>query len=134
MASSTAPSSSTDWIVVVTWSDAVVSMISKGMAWSETVRKSEKSIVLTGLVPEAVVVVLQFAFESLHLHRIEVAIIPRNASSRRVAEKLGLRAEGVALGFLEINGEWEDHVRYAITAEEWAVRRGELLTTFLKRA
>ena len=86
-----------------------------------------------GLVPEAVVVVLQFAFESLHLHRIEVAIIPRNASSRRVAEKLGLRAEGVALGFLEINGEWEDHVRYAITAEEWATRRGELLGTWLRR-
>ncbi|MGO9029006.1 MAG: GNAT family N-acetyltransferase [Acidimicrobiales bacterium] len=87
-----------------------------------------------GLVPEAVVMVLQFAFESLRLHRIEVAIIPRNASSRRVAEKLRLRVEGVAQGFLEINGEWEDHVRYAITAEEWSVRRGELLTTWLKRA
>jgi ribosomal-protein-alanine N-acetyltransferase len=87
-----------------------------------------------GLVPEAVVVVLQYAFESLHLHRIEVAIIPRNASSRRVMEKLALRTEGVALGFLEINGEWEDHVRYAITAEEWEVRRSELLTTWLRRA
>jgi ribosomal-protein-alanine N-acetyltransferase len=87
-----------------------------------------------GLVPEAVVVVLQFAFESLRLHRIEVAIIPRNGSSRRVAEKLGLRMEGVALGFLEINGAWEDHGRYAITAEEWVERRGELLATWLKRA
>jgi ribosomal-protein-alanine N-acetyltransferase len=86
-----------------------------------------------GLVPEAVVVVLQFAFESLHLHRIEVAIIPRNGSSRRVVEKLALRTEGVAQGFLEINGEWEDHVRYAITSEEWAARRGELLATWLRR-
>jgi [ribosomal protein S5]-alanine N-acetyltransferase len=86
-----------------------------------------------GLVPEAVVLVLQFAFESLRLHRIEVAIIPRNGSSRRVAEKLGLRMEGVARGFLEINGAWEDHVRYAITADEWTERRGELLATWLKR-
>src|SRR5664279_3933339 len=31
----------------------------------------------SGLIPEAVVVVLQFAFETLRLHRIEVAIIPR---------------------------------------------------------
>jgi len=69
-----------------------------------------------------VVVVLQFAFETLRLHRIEVAIIPRNLASRRVVEKLGLRNEGVALGFLEINGEWEDHVRYAMTSEEWAAR------------
>ena len=88
----------------------------------------------SGLIPEAVVVVLQFAFETLRLHRIEVAIIPRNMSSRRVVEKLGLRIEGVALGFLEINGEWEDHVRYAMTAEEWAVRAPELRTTWLKRS
>ena len=49
-------------------------------------------------------VVLQFAFETLRLHRVEVAIIPRNTASRRVVEKLALRNEGVALGFLEING------------------------------
>lgn len=84
-----------------------------------------------GLVPEAVVVVLQFAFESLALHRIEIAIIPRNRSSRRVVEKLAIRTEGVALGFLEINGQWEDHVRYAITTEEWAVRRHDLVPGWL---
>jgi ribosomal-protein-alanine N-acetyltransferase len=78
-------------------------------------------------------VVLQFAFETLRLHRIEVAIIPRNMASRRVMEKLGMRTEGVALGYLEINGEWEDHVRYAMTAEEWRVRGPELKSTWLKR-
>lgn len=87
----------------------------------------------SGLIPEAVVVVLQYAFEVLRLHRIEVAIIPRNVASRRVAEKLGLRSEGVALGFLEINGEWEDHVRYAMTAEEWTIRGPELRSAWLKR-
>ena len=87
----------------------------------------------SGLIPEAVVVLLQFSFETLRLHRIEVAIIPRNTASRRVTEKLGLRAEGVALGFLEINGEWEDHVRYAMTAEEWVVRGPELRANWLKR-
>ena len=87
----------------------------------------------SGLTPEAVVVVLQFAFETLRLHRIEVAIIPRNMASRRVVEKLVLRNEGVALGFLEINGEWEDHVRYAMTAEEWTVRGPELRAKWLKK-
>jgi len=85
-----------------------------------------------GLVPESVVVVLQFAFETLRLHRVEIAIIPRNASSRRVVEKLGLRNEGTALGFLEINGAWEDHVRYAMTSEEWAVRGDELRSAWLR--
>jgi ribosomal-protein-alanine N-acetyltransferase len=91
----------------------------------------DKDLAGLGLTPEAVVVVLQFAFETLRLHRIEVAIIPRNAASRRVADKLALRNEGVALGFLEINGEWEDHVRYAMTSEEWAVRSAELRAAWL---
>jgi ribosomal-protein-alanine N-acetyltransferase len=88
----------------------------------------------SGFTPEAVVVVLQFAFETLRLHRVEVAIIPRNRASRRVMEKLELRTEGVALGFLEINGEWEDHVRYAMTAEEWTVRGPTLRAAWLQKS
>ena len=33
--------------------------------------------------------------------------------------------------YLEINGVWEDHVRYAITAEEWDARRDELLAAWI---
>ena len=33
--------------------------------------------------------------------------------------------------FLEINGVWEDHVRYGITVEEWAERRDELTHAWL---
>lgn len=84
-----------------------------------------------GLMPEAVVVLARFAFEELHLHRIQISIIPRNRSSRRVVEKLGLRDEGTAERYLEINGTWEDHVRYALTAEEWAERRDELEAAWL---
>jgi ribosomal-protein-alanine N-acetyltransferase len=84
-----------------------------------------------GLIPESVVLTLHFAFETLGLHRIEISIIPRNRQSRRVVEKLGLREEGVAARFLEIDGVWEDHVRYAITSEEWDVRRSELLGDWL---
>ena len=84
-----------------------------------------------GYVPESAVLLLRFAFEELALHRIQIAIIPRNRASRRVAEKLGLREEGVASRYLEINGVWEDHVRYAITAEEWWPRRDTYLQTWL---
>ena len=84
-----------------------------------------------GYMPESVVVVLRFAFEELSLHRVQIAIIPRNGPSRRVVGKLGLREEGTALRYLEINGAWEDHVRYAITAEEWAERRDELLEAWV---
>ena len=92
----------------------------------------DKGLAGEGLIPESMVVVLQFAFETLRLHRIEVAIIPRNLASRRVVEKLDLRNEGVALGFLEINGAWEDHLRYAMTAEEWAIRGQILCDTWIR--
>jgi ribosomal-protein-alanine N-acetyltransferase len=80
-----------------------------------------------GYTPESVVALLRFAFDELALHRVQIAIIPRNKASRRVVDKLALRDEGVALNYLEINGVWEDHIRYAITSEEWAQRRGEFL-------
>jgi ribosomal-protein-alanine N-acetyltransferase len=70
-------------------------------------------------------------FDELHLHRVQIAIIPRNAASRRVVEKLKIREEGVALRYLEINGTWEDHVRYAITSEEWAERREDFLNEWI---
>ena len=57
----------------------------------------------------------------------------RSASCRATATAGGwwrcsaIREEGVAQRFLEINGTWEDHVRYGITAEEWQARRDELV-------
>ncbi|HEX7094864.1 MAG TPA: GNAT family protein [Acidimicrobiales bacterium] len=84
-----------------------------------------------GYTPEALVVVARFAFEDLALHRLQISIVPRNHASRRVVEKLGIRSEGIAQRYLEINGVWEDHIRYAITAEEWYERRDELLSTWV---
>lgn len=85
-----------------------------------------------GYVPEALVLVLRFAFEELGLHRVQISIIPRNRASRRVVEKLGIREEGVAVRYLEIDGRWEDHVRYAMTAEEWADRKELLLDAWVR--
>ena len=84
-----------------------------------------------GYIPEGVALVLQYSFVTLGLHRIEIAIVPRNRASRRVVEKLELREEGVAQGFLQIDGVYEDHVRYGITAEEWDVRGDDIVAKFL---
>jgi ribosomal-protein-alanine N-acetyltransferase len=85
-----------------------------------------------GYVPEGVVLLLRYAFEALNLHRLEAAIVPRNTASRRVVEKLGLREEGTSLRFLQIRGVYEDHIRYAITADEWNERRNDLTRDFLE--
>lgn len=92
----------------------------------------DQALAGNGYIAEAVAVVFQFAFEELSLHRLEVCIVPRNDNSRRVMHKLGLRDEGIALRYLEINGTWEDHVRYAITVEEWHARRDELVAAWIE--
>ena len=91
----------------------------------------DEAVAGQGSTPEALVVLARFAFDDLRLHRIQVSIIPRNTASRRVVEKLKIRDEGVAERYLEINGVWEDHVRYAITSEEWQQRRDDLLTEWI---
>ena len=85
-----------------------------------------------GYTPEALVCVCRAAFEDINLHRVQISIIPRNTASRRVVEKLDIRDEGTAVRYLEINGVWEDHIRYAITADEWRDRRAELTKAFLE--
>lgn len=82
-------------------------------------------------VSEGVCVLMRFAFEELRLHRLEICIIPRNDNSRRVVDKLGLRDEGIAQRFLEINGVWEDHVRYGVTVEEWQQRKETFASQWL---
>jgi len=85
-----------------------------------------------GYIPEALVAACRFAFEELELHRLQVSIVPRNTRSRRVVEKLEFRCEGLAERYLEIAGVWEDHLRYAVTTEEWSFRRAELVTGWLE--
>jgi ribosomal-protein-alanine N-acetyltransferase len=82
-------------------------------------------------IAEGVATLIRFSFEQLHLHRLEICIVPRNRNSRRVMEVLAVREEGVAQRFLEINGVWEDHIRYGITVEEWQLRRDELTAAWL---
>jgi ribosomal-protein-alanine N-acetyltransferase len=75
-----------------------------------------------GLMTEAVRATTGFAFESVGLHRVQAAVMPRNAPSQRVLEKVGFRREGLALRYLCIAGRWEDHILFAMTADEWAAQ------------
>ncbi len=73
-----------------------------------------------GVIPTAVALVVDHCFSVVRLHRIEVAIRPENSASLRVVQKLGIRQVGFAPGYLHINGEWRDHLLFAVTAEEAA--------------
>jgi ribosomal-protein-alanine N-acetyltransferase len=71
-----------------------------------------------GITPTAVALVIDHCFTGVGLHRVEIDIRPENRASLRVVEKLGLRREGYYERFLDIDGDWRDHLAFAITVEE----------------
>jgi ribosomal-protein-alanine N-acetyltransferase len=66
-----------------------------------------------GYMREAITAVVQHAFTSLDLSRIEAGCLPENTPSRRLLETCGYKYEGVAQSYLQINGRWRNHVLYA---------------------
>ncbi|MBI5160621.1 MAG: GNAT family N-acetyltransferase [Micrococcales bacterium] len=71
-----------------------------------------------GVTPTAVALATDHCFFALGLHRIEICIRPENAPSLRVIEKLGFRYEGLRRRYIHIDGDWRDHVAFALTVEE----------------
>jgi ribosomal-protein-alanine N-acetyltransferase len=71
-----------------------------------------------GIVPTSVALAVDYCFEALALHRIEIAIRPENEKSLRVVQKLGFRPEGLRPRYLHIDGDWRDHLVFALNTEE----------------
>lgn len=71
-----------------------------------------------GVIPTGVAMAIDYSFDVLGLHRVEINIRPENGPSLRVAEKLGLRDEGIRERYLHIQGRWCDHRTFAVTSEE----------------
>nr|WP_312578492.1 GNAT family N-acetyltransferase [Sedimentibacter sp.] len=75
--------------------------------------KLDKDEINKGYMTEAIKKTVQIMFDEYGLHRVEVNIIPRNARSLKVMEKLKFEREGFSKKYLEINGVWEDHIHFA---------------------
>jgi len=71
-----------------------------------------------GYVPEAARALIQYAFRTTNVQRIYAPIFAENAKSRRAAEKIGLRFEGVLRSSVEFRGRRWDQAIYAILRAE----------------
>jgi ribosomal-protein-alanine N-acetyltransferase len=67
-----------------------------------------------GFMTRAVSAASRYMFERQGLHRIEAACLPTNEPSRRLLTRVGFRQEGYARSYLNINGEWRDHLLFAL--------------------
>jgi ribosomal-protein-alanine N-acetyltransferase len=73
-----------------------------------------------GYMREAMGQTVAHAFGPLGLHRLEANIQPANRASIALARSAGFRLEGFSPRYLLIGGQWRDHERYAITADDRA--------------
>lgn len=70
------------------------------------------------VTPTAVALIADHLFFQRGLHRIEICIRPENLASLRVPEKLGWRFEGLRRRYIHIDGDWRDHLCFALVREE----------------
>ena len=71
-----------------------------------------------GYASEALGAVIDEAFQAAELDEVQACIVPENGPSRNLLSKAGFREEGLALRYLQINGQWSDHVLFALLADE----------------
>ena len=71
-----------------------------------------------GVATAAVALLTDHAFRDAGLHRLEATVRPENGASIRVLTKSGYREEGLFKRYLDVAGQWRDHLCFALTSEE----------------
>jgi [ribosomal protein S5]-alanine N-acetyltransferase len=79
----------------------------------------DRDVAGRGLASLAVALVCDHAFGPVGLHRLQADIRPENVRSQRLVERLGFRQEGLLRRYLNIDGDWRDHLSYALLAEDF---------------
>ena len=108
---------------VVTYGGDLVGQLTVGGITRGSLRSAyigywvDEAVAGRGIMPTAVAMATDYCF-ALGLHRVEINIRPENTASRRVVEKLGFRPEGLRPKYLHIDGDWRDHLSFALTVDE----------------
>jgi len=77
-----------------------------------------------GIITKACSRIIEHCFNDLRLHRSVIEVAVENHSSRAVAERLGMRLEGISKDREWLYDHFTDSAMYAITAPEWKAQSG----------
>ena len=69
-----------------------------------------------GYMSETINLMIDFAFNTLKLKRLNAACLTDNTRSIHMLMRLGFEEEGLAKAYLQINGRWQDHRLFGLCA------------------
>ena len=72
-----------------------------------------------GIMTRATKALMAYCFEELDLNRIEIRVVPANAKSRAIPERLHFTVEGTLRHNELLNGTFYDHNVYSMLKHEW---------------
>lgn len=72
-----------------------------------------------GYMNEALTALVDYAFGTLRMRRLEADVDPRNAGSMQALERLGFWREGLLRERWKVNGELQDSVVLGLLSHEW---------------
>ncbi len=75
-----------------------------------------------GYMQKGLQLLVNYAFLTLGLHRLEANIQPENHRSQKLVERCGFVREGYSKDFLYINGAWRDHERWCLVHSRATLR------------
>jgi len=78
----------------------------------------DRSAAGRGMASLAVALVCDHAFGPVGLHRLQADIRPENGPSRRLVTRLGFTEEGLLRRYLDIDGDWRDHLTFSLLSED----------------
>ena len=113
---------STRFMDIDYWQDSPVpSVLEIGGTWLSA------SAQRTAANTEAKLLMLTYAFDTWHVHRVTFKTDARNERSRRAIERLGARFEGIRRAHLvTYDGTIRDSAYFSIIASEWPVVKRHL--------
>lgn len=78
--------------------------------------KIDKKYQCQGYAKKMLAMALGIMIMERGMHRIEAYICPDNTPSIALVQKLGFISEGTAYSYVQLNGMWQDHLRYVYIA------------------
>ena len=102
----------------------------EGIIWSRrngwiTIGIGDENLQGKGYGTEAMELIMEYAFQELNLHRLQLTVFEYNRAAIKMYEKLGFTYEGAHREFILRDGEGYDMCLYGMLRREWLEKRKE---------